>query len=64
MVTATKIVEWGRGEIQEEEVLGKPAEEWKVCSVKGCRRIDLILESQLVDFTVRSPASTYTQDIQ
>ena len=62
MVKATKVVEWGRGGIQEEVVLDKLAEEWKVRSVKGCRRIDLILESPLVDFIVRSLASTYAQD--
>lgn len=42
-----------------EEVLDKPTEEWKVRSVKGCRRIDLILESQLVDFIARSPKYIY-----
>lgn len=47
--------------MQDEVVLDKSEEEWKVHSVKGCRRIDLILESQLVDFIVRSSASTCAQ---
>lgn len=42
-------------------MLDKSEEEWKVHSIKGCRRIDLILESQLVDFIVRISASTRAQ---
>ena len=50
-----------RGGIQDEVVLDNSEEERKVHSVKSCRRIDLILESQLVDFIVRSSASTCAQ---